>query len=449
MGVKAREISNCALVSAWNAAGVLAALGMLFALVVGCSAPARTVRLGREPVVRIGVLVGVKQVVVSCDGNVRLWRRGTGLHGTVLRGPLRLRFFGSKISDSLWAASEGVKPARGWGLSISLIHLGRLGAFPEEIVVEPLGPGDPLRLDGRPYRGEIVVRPLEGGLLAAINVLHIEDYLLGVLPPEMGSGTDVPIEAMRAQAVAARSYALFYLGRHEDEGFDLLADPQDQVYGGISVETDRATDAVHSTRGVVAVYRGRPIRANYSSTCGGRTAESGSIWPGQDFPYLVSRKDKWRGGEPLCSRSPNFEWTETWSCEELRRIVAENLPAEVPDAKGLGADEIRRLRVTERGPSGRATVLRVETARGNFDVTGDRIRWVVRRPDGSLLRSTLIGRFRVKKGDGGCRVMLRGRGNGHGVGMCQTGAMEMARRGATASQILRHYYRGISVERWW
>ncbi|MCK4413195.1 MAG: SpoIID/LytB domain-containing protein [Candidatus Eisenbacteria sp.] len=407
-------------------------------------------RAAMEPVVRIGLVCNATQAVVSCEGRVRVWRRGSRLRGSIFVGGTAFRIQAVQMTHAAWAASRGVRPARDRGLILSIIHQGRLGTFPEELIFEPLDEHQPLRVDGKAYRGEILARAAAGGV-AIINAVHIEDYLRGVVPLEMGSSDGIPMAALEAQAVAARSYSLFYLGRRMEEyGCDLLAGPEDQVYGGMAAERPRATRAVLGTRGIVAVYGGQPLRANYCSTCGGVTEANRAIWPGQQqLPYLRPVRDQDGTGHAHCSGSPYFRWEERWGCDELESIVLRHLPEGVPAARGRTLGRLRDMVVTRRSASGRAQVLRVETDGGSFEVIGDRIRWVIRRPGGGLLRSSFLGKFRREGSGQGCTITLRGAGYGHGVGLCQYGAMEMARRGSTPAQILRHYYRGISLTRWW
>ncbi len=410
---------------------------------------AQTEARGPEPVLRIGIRVDVAQAILSCDGRVRLWRRGSGLRPSVLEAGKQLRVLPGAVSDAFWEASEGRGPLPGWGIVLSEVRRGRIGVFTEDLILEPITPGKPLYVDGRPYRGELIVHLTGPGTLAVINAVHIEDYLRGVVPAEIGTGPEVPRAALQAQAVAARSYALFYLGRHKEKGFDLMAGPEDQVYLGIAAETPDADEALASTRGVLAVHDGLPIRANYCSTCGGRTATSGRVWPGEDFSYLVARRDRSGGGGDLCAASPHYRWEEVWPARSFEKTLLYHLKQELSAAAAAGPTQIEGLKISKRTPSGRAEVLEVRTDRGRFRVCGDRIRWVLRQPNGRPLRSTLIGKLQ-KRGDGvGAELVLEGAGYGHGAGMCQYGARELARRGAAPAQILRHYYRDIGLVRWW
>ncbi|MBM3318041.1 MAG: SpoIID/LytB domain-containing protein [Candidatus Eisenbacteria bacterium] len=397
---------------------------------------------GREPVLRVALLAGAPRVRIECAGEVRVWRVGSGLAGAAR--PAGSAFELAALSP---AGRAGETPTA--RLALIGARGDTLGVFAEALLFEPRSPEHPLQVGGRPYRGEILVRAEPGMRLTAINALRIEDYLLGVVPVEIGSSESTPGAALQAQAIAARSYALHYLGRRAaSHGCDLLATVDDQAYGGIGAETGAASRAVAETRGIVAVHEGRAIRANYSSTCGGRTEEAERAWPGTGYPYLRSVRDAAGGGGFWCAESPHARWEVCWECGQLAEIVLARLPEEDPAARGRELGRLRDIEIAARSPSGRAEELRVSTDGGVFRVRGDRIRWLLRRPDGGPLRSTLIGRLR-RSGKQECRICLEGRGFGHGVGMCQTGALGMARGGVPAEEILRRYYRGVHLARWW
>jgi stage II sporulation protein D len=141
---------------------------------------------------------------------------------------------------------------------------------------------NPVRLNGKAYRGKLEVFVNSRGRLTVVNVVPLEDYLLGVVPSELGLPQ---IEAQRAQAVAARTYAVANIGGYGTQGFDMVPTVWSQVYKGVSIETRMGTLAVESTRGIVATYNGKPINALYTSTCGGRTEDSENIFDKAE-PYL-------------------------------------------------------------------------------------------------------------------------------------------------------------------
>lgn len=141
---------------------------------------------------------------------------------------------------------------------------------------------NPVRMNGKAYRGKLEVFVNASGRLTVVNVVPLEDYLLGVVPAELGLPQ---LEAQKAQAVAARTYAIANVGGYAKQGFDMVPTVWSQVYKGVSIETKMGTEAVHSTRGVIATYDGKPINALYTSTCGGRTENVENIFDKPE-PYL-------------------------------------------------------------------------------------------------------------------------------------------------------------------
>jgi stage II sporulation protein D len=151
----------------------------------------------------------------------------------------------------------------------------------------PTNPQSYLAYNGVQYRGIFVLRATRKGLVL-INILNLENYLLGVVPRELSPDTFNSFEALKAQAVAARTYAIKNMGQYRDLGFDLTDTPQSQVYGGLSAEHPLSSRAVEETKGEVATYRGKLINALYTSTCGGMTEDVENVFEGQSQPYLKS-----------------------------------------------------------------------------------------------------------------------------------------------------------------
>jgi peptidoglycan hydrolase-like amidase len=156
---------------------------------------------------------------------------------------------------------------------------------------DSIAPTRAVRVDGKDYRGEIHLVLNPRGRINVVNALAIEEYLRGVVPVELSPGHFPEIEALKAQAVAARSYALARMGRHSDDGFDLVDDTRAQVYGGLSVERELTNRAVDETRGVVAMFPNAdgkliPIEAMYTANCGGRTENNEEVFGGTALPYL-------------------------------------------------------------------------------------------------------------------------------------------------------------------
>jgi len=171
------------------------------------------------------------------------------------------------------------------GGALGLVRIVETGETAASVVLQPVDASERLSIDASPLRGYVEVRAGTGGV-TAINVLNLEDYLRGVVPNELSPGLFPQIEALKAQAVAARTYALRNLGQFKTRGYDICATPACQVYRGFSTEHPLTDQAVAETAGVVARYQGELINALYTSTCGGHTEDGANIFPTQTQPYL-------------------------------------------------------------------------------------------------------------------------------------------------------------------
>ncbi len=325
----------------------------------------------------------------------------------------------------------------------------------DTVFVRALGAGALVQVNGKRYRGVLKLFRSPDGRVTVVNRVGLEDYLRGVLPHEIGRLTDATLEAGKAQAVAARTYALAYVGRRSDLGFDVYATVEDQLYGGAGDESPLTDRCVRETAALVAAYQGRLIRANYFSTCGGVTANVEDVWPEPPLPWLRSRPDSGREGEePYCSKSPQYRWTEIWGAREFLDIVNRTYPALVAPLPLGGATRLDDVRVLSRSASGRVAEVEIDTDVGPLILKGDSTRRALLRParstgaggPGTILRSSLFKIALVRDGAGEpVAVVATGAGFGHGVGMCQWGALEMARRGRGFREILEHYFTGIRV----
>jgi len=291
-------------------------------------------------------------------------------------------------------------------------------------------------VNGQRYRGSVEVRS-HGGKLWVINVLDVEDYLKGVVPCEIGSINRGLFEVGKAQAVAARTYAYGHMGRHKELGFDVYATVKDQVYEGIGAESGIISDAIAQTRGMVITDHGLPIDAKYHSTCGGMTADFNDAWPGQGPTYLTSVPCG------LCSNSPHYTWQKLWSNHDFFTQIRSRLPragVAIGDSELIKNIVLHRNRKTQR-----VVMATIITDKNSYKIGINSIRTVFGddRDPGGLLKSTW---FSIKPATGDT-IAVMGKGWGHGVGMCQFGAMEMARRGKSFKQILLHYYPGTKIRR--
>ena len=299
-------------------------------------------------------------------------------------------------------------------------------------------------VNGKAYRGALQIVGGAGGSLVAINAVDLEDYLLGVVPLEIGSPPAASYAAVAAQAIAARTYAVSHLDRWRVLGFDLYGDERDQVYGGASAETPLATRAVRETQGMVATYGGVLIGAYYSAACGGTSAAVEETWAFPPAPYLEPHPDRDQGPD-FCRQSRHYRWQEHWTAAELAATIRHYLASEVQGAEPTG--DLQDLAIVGRNSSGRVRELTIRMGGQEYHVYGDRIRWVLRRAEGRILRSTSFDLTLERTGGQLTGVLAEGRGNGHGVGMCQAGALEMAAEGRDYAAILGHYYRGCQLER--
>lgn len=300
-----------------------------------------------------------------------------------------------------------------------------------------------LSVGGKPYRGDLAFFARDSGI-AVVNIVRIDDYLRGVVPLEIGTDAAEDSAAVQAQAVAARSYAYIHFSPSRD--YDVTASVVDQVYGGVAVETAVASEAIEATRTLVLKYGGRAVNAPYHSTCGGSTASASEIWRSSDEPYLQSVSDQIPGtGRYYCDIAPRFRWTRTLDADALNAALGQylasytNVPNRTPGAA-------RTVTVGSRTVSGRVATVTFATERGNFLVRGNDIRFVLRPVGGETLNSTSFSVEPNTSADGSLtRITIRGMGYGHGVGMCQWGAIGRARAGQDFRTILRVYYRGTTV----
>jgi stage II sporulation protein D len=299
-------------------------------------------------------------------------------------------------------------------------------------------------LGGRRYRGELRLHPGESGVLV-VNRLPLESYLRGVVPLEIGTPGADDTAAVQAQAIAARSYAWMRLAV-PSRPWDVLATVDDQVYGGVEAERVWADYGVSSTQGLVLHFDGRVVNAPYHSTCGGRTAEATEVWRGVSEPYLLSVSDAVDGSSRhWCELSPRFQWTRHWTAAALAETVGRHIGRYVSvPARGIG--RIRDVVIEEHTPSGRVRSLAIVTSTGRLRLERNEIRFVLRSAGGEILESTYFSLEVDRGADGPLRALTaRGGGYGHGIGMCQWGAIGRARAGQDFRQILRTYYPGTTV----
>lgn len=366
-----------------------------------------------DPVLRIALLGGTSfsQLEITTPGGTALVR------DAATQGPLRQ------------------------GTSLTLKRKGEQVQCGERVVaavwVEPVGTETltlrpAARRAARTYRGRLHVSVV-ARRLQVINEVSLEEYVNGVLPSEAEAGW--PLEMLKAQAVLIRTYALFPRESHRSAGFDFCDSFHCQVYRGTDLERPATRQAAQATAGQVLLWQGEPVQALYHAVCGGRTTNGEEVFPDSDpAPYLRGVADGDPGSE-FCRNAPGFTWCVRLARSEIERALR--------SASELSPEEtLEDLQIAARDESGRVKWLRVVGTTPR-EIAGNRFRWIV---EGALgwgqLKSTWFTLTRE-----GEDFLFEGRGWGHGVGLCQQGAVSRARAGQDYRQILQHYYQATTVGR--
>ena len=379
--------------------------------------------------VRIGIREGRGSVALTSDSGLGVWKNGSLWKKFPARTPLQIALKGNAVTVGGAAAAGAVE-------------------------VRPLSSAGSVKItDGYAYRGAIrVMKSPQRWGLTVVNVVPVEEYLYGVVGKEMSPSWHR--EALKAQAVAARTYAISHKNYFASRGFDMTDDTSSQIYAGINGESPSVIAAVDATRGEILTYGGKPIDAFFCSTAGGWTENSENVW-GSRIPYL-------RGVSDDSSRMPSYRWSVTTTPEKL----AANLTAA---GKGVGKVRSitlsplgkRPMAVSDRGVSGRVLSMTVNGSAGSVRVTGNAFQSIYG------LKSTLFdfsqggavpdpdsgrkGRSATMTVKAGVPITIYGYGWGHGLGMSQYGAYQMAQEHGSADTyyrtILTHYYTGTRLEK--
>ncbi|MBI5360262.1 MAG: SpoIID/LytB domain-containing protein [Planctomycetes bacterium] len=278
-----------------------------------------------------------------------------------------------------------------------------------------------IAVNGRSYHGGLWVHALPENKLAFCNIIDMETYLQSVVGSELTPS--YPLQALIAQAIAARTYGLFEIKSAKISGrwFDLRDDTGSQAYNGISSETVKTIEAVEQSRGVILIYNDGLFKAFYHSTCGGYTESVKDIFNEPEIPPLKGRKCNY------CEISKFYEWNTALSKGDVTQMLL--------NAKLIPAGSVSRIEITATLPSGRANVLKLHLAGGKTaekSVSAAEFRAAL---GATYLKSTY---FVVE--DLGNAFRFYGRGYGHGAGMCQMGAVGMAESAISAIDILQYYY---------
>lgn len=341
----------------------------------------------------------------------------------------------------------------------------------EGVTVEPVDEDEFISYNGKEYRGTFVIYRFSDSDITVVNVVDLEEYLYGVVPKELSTGH--PMEALKAQAVAARTYACQTLNKYQKWNFDMTNSTADQAYSGKSAEHEDTNRAVDETAGEIITYDGKPITAYYFSTSAGMTENSENVWVNA-YPYLVAVEDTYQS-----ENLPYSTWSVRFTAEELEKILL---------GRSAKIGELLSVDILKKSPSNAVLELEFvgskdtykvtkETARLVFgtsevrsqfyDITTDNTVTVMNEEEetntaqlSSLAIATAEGVISPKESEiyvkgwkedkeyplQASEYILNGKGWGHGVGMSQNGALGMAREGFTYDEILRWYYTDVEIE---
>lgn len=287
-------------------------------------------------------------------------------------------------------------------------------------------------LQARSYFTPLYVRSTGKQLIVTCR-LPLEEYAAGVIRGEMPEGRG---DALLAQAVVARSYAIKNIQKHKNEGYDFCDCTHCQVYRGAVSSDSPFHSAALATRGLVLMYNGIPVEGLYHSTCGGYTCNPEDVY-GAEEPGITGIKDS-TGGEKksLCAHSPHFKWKYKIKGKELQKVLCK-------ESAYSSLRNIENVKIEKKDYSGRVLMLAIEEKERRFlisgydfwQIMGSRVGW-------GKFKSSL---FTVQKE--GENYIFDGRGLGHGLGMCQWGAMRMAEKGYDFKEILKHYFPEAEVGR--
>jgi len=411
------------------------------------------------------------------------WAVWTGFYGDAIKAGEDLQNLKNRLGiDNL--SVIGPSDVRFIVYDSSFKPLFVFGSSKFKLTVRPNTANNPkvLSVNGKRYRGEIELRRFSDSDMTVINVLNIEEYLYGVVPKELGPSA--PHEALKAQAVTARTYAYRHIGSYSKWDFDMVNTVNSQVYGGYDAEDPRTNRAVDETKGKKVLYNGKPAELFYFSSSGGMTEDVQYVW-GSKIPYLVSVPDPYESGN-----SYNYNWTVKLTAEQIKmKLFLNNV--EIGDIISMTAEEYT--------PAGRVTKLKITGTKGSVTYYNEEIRRIL-GDNGAYLPSRM---FTISSGSGGGSAtvsvvsgngevsnidlngtkvitssgimalqnnssgiiiagadsrsvvsgtvsdgtfVLTGKGWGHGVGMSQEGAKGFANKGYTYDQILKHYFPGTTVE---
>ena len=284
--------------------------------------------------------------------------------------------------------------------------------------IKPVGQAT-IYVNNRKFRGDIDIIRTEKTKLLVINHVDIEDYVSGVLYHEVSHLW--PMEVLKAQAIASRTFAVYKTIESLGHDYDMTSDIYSQVYGGKTSERYKTSKAVRETKGKILIYKDKVLPAYFHATCGGHTEDASLLW-NVDMPPLKGNVC------PYCQNSPHFRWAATISLRDIEAGLRKG---------GSKLKDIQEIKILAHDRSGRVTEVGVANAMSEETIAANKFRLAV---GPNILRSA---NFDVATKSNS--AVFRGKGWGHGVGMCQWGAYYMSKKGFSCDEILQFYYPGATI----
>lgn len=335
---------------------------------------------------------------------------------------LSIRPYGKfTLIDAASGQSEALTPDKSYRLQAEDRKL-RFGPLliSSQARLKPENPTDTVAVGKKIYQGSLILQRNSDETVTVIDELGIEDYLLGVLPHEMD--VNWPLEALKAQAVVARTFAYSHLGKYRGAGFDLTPDTRSQMFGGIGPISKAVQLAVSQTRGEVLGYKGQLLTVFYHAACGGHTTDPASIWGASEKTPAPLRGVRDR----TCAASPYGAWTAYFPYEDILGAI---------QGRNLIAGKIKSFKIGRRDKAGYAKDFKIKIDSEEVTVGANDFRNKIGNSD---LKSTRIKKI-AKRRNG---IEFFGSGLGHGAGLCQWGARLQAGKGRQYEKILKFYYPG-------
>lgn len=407
-------------------------------------------RAVNEPLLRVRIAKEQPEADISALSRLEISSE-RGSRTALLAAPIRIR-----LTDAGWTA--WTLPPRGVVPPAPATPPPDAQVFDraESLIIKAVGAAA-ITFRGASYPGHVTLHAREDvspGVFDVVEHVPMETYLPGVVAKEMYANWTPA--AYEAQAIAARSYAIHERDRRRlrGESSDLDSTDADQVYGGLGASAP-VLDAVRETRGLVLTWNGAPLRAYYSSTCGGRAASARDIWPTtKGFEFNLASPIQGRDRDHACQFSPLYRWTVARDASDVARRLAAWGGEQKMSVKAIKS--VASIEMVRPGDTGRPVQYRIADAQGKtWTISAEQLRTALNF-SGAKGLTPITRETRIHGSDfeafttgagASARITFSGRGFGHGVGLCQFCAEGFARRGDSAEEMLLRFYPGAKITR--